>query len=636
MPSGGQRTMQMLKIYWWIGLCWWTCLALHAQVDTTLSLPTHELQATSLRQSSLNNTTQTWTSTQLSASTATTIAELLQQEGSVYIKNYGAGSLSTSSIRGGSAGHTLVLWNGLPIHSPMLGLLDLSLLPTAVVEEVQVQKGGQSSAWGSGAVGGVIALHSKVTQDTTTQLAFRWQRGSFGQQQQSGKIELPLGRWRLSSRWTDQRATNDFQYQAAPTLPTTRQTNAQFRQRHWLSSLQGQLSEKQQVQLDVWHQSAYRQVPPTLTQTRSEAEQFDYANRLALTWQRLGDRNKWQAKTALFQEDLRFIDPLSVLVSDSEFRTWFHEGSLEQFWTTHHRSTMGATHSQTRAIAPGYADGQQEARFSIWGMHQWRTDRWQAQLNVRQSWIDGKRIPFTPSFSTSLQVTPIWKWSAKVSRNYRLPTLNDRFWQPGGNPDLQAEEGWSQEVNLFGQATVDLLRWKTQTNLFNRNITNWILWTPLPGQSFWSANNIAEVWSRGIEQQATIGWQQADWAIDWQLNYTFLRATHQVPRELPKIAAGTQLIYTPEHQGSAQLKGTWRDWSVHYQHQYVGAARGVNEDLAAFQTAQASIQYTTAWKTNTMRLFAHIYNIWDVDYLVVERRPMPGRNMSLGISCSFN
>ena len=132
-----------------------------AQVDT-LELRELEVSATTIRQTPIGSPNQTWSSETLQQLPARNIAELLTNETGVFIKNYGAGSLATSSIRGGSASHTLVLWNGLPVQSPMLGQLDLSLLPSNFVENVSVEYGGNTSMWGSGAIGGTIALDNQA------------------------------------------------------------------------------------------------------------------------------------------------------------------------------------------------------------------------------------------------------------------------------------------------------------------------------------------------------------------------------------------------------------------------------------------------------------------------------------------
>ncbi|QQR94477.1 MAG: Plug domain-containing protein [Bacteroidota bacterium] len=57
------------------------------------------------------------------------LSDLLSAESGVLIKNYGPGSLASSSIRGGNANQTAVIWNGFNINNPMLGQTDFSIIP---------------------------------------------------------------------------------------------------------------------------------------------------------------------------------------------------------------------------------------------------------------------------------------------------------------------------------------------------------------------------------------------------------------------------------------------------------------------------------------------------------------------------
>ena len=72
----------------------------------------------------------------------TDLGTLLGNESSVFIKNYGPGSLATTAFRGGSASHTAVLWNGFNIGSPMNGQLDLSLVPVFAANDMRIEHGG--------------------------------------------------------------------------------------------------------------------------------------------------------------------------------------------------------------------------------------------------------------------------------------------------------------------------------------------------------------------------------------------------------------------------------------------------------------------------------------------------------------
>ena len=120
------------------------------------------------------------------------LADLLAAETSVFIKSYGQGSLATSSFRGGSAAHTAVLWNGIPINSPTTGQVDFSLIPVNFFNNSRIDFGGGSSLWGSGAIGGVVQLERKAEYNQDLQLNVSTQIGSF--EQFGNQVNLSFGK----------------------------------------------------------------------------------------------------------------------------------------------------------------------------------------------------------------------------------------------------------------------------------------------------------------------------------------------------------------------------------------------------------------------------------------------------------
>jgi iron complex outermembrane receptor protein len=89
------------------------------------------------------------------------LADLLSSQSTLHIKSYGNANIATTSMRGGNANHTALLWNGLNIQNAMLGQTDLSIIPTLFFDNVSLEYGGGSAMWGSGAIGGSIHLQNK-------------------------------------------------------------------------------------------------------------------------------------------------------------------------------------------------------------------------------------------------------------------------------------------------------------------------------------------------------------------------------------------------------------------------------------------------------------------------------------------
>ena len=77
--------------------------------------------------------------------------------------NNNAGTNNTASIRGASAGNTLILLDGIPLNDPSVNTdyFDLNYFPIDQIERIEVLKGGHSTLYGSGAVAGVINIISR-------------------------------------------------------------------------------------------------------------------------------------------------------------------------------------------------------------------------------------------------------------------------------------------------------------------------------------------------------------------------------------------------------------------------------------------------------------------------------------------
>lgn len=609
--------------------------AISAQVDTSLLLPTLEVKQSRIRNSTLGSQAVNWSAEELQSRSFQYLTSLLEQEAGIYMKSYGLGSLATSSIRGGSAGHTLVLWNGIPIQSPMLGLLDLSLLPLQSMDHVGVQRGGNTALWGSGAVGGIISLDNQAHDEKGLRLSSQTSFGSFDNFQQNFDLSVGNKSWQSRTRFSFQEATNDFFYELAPGFPQRQQTNAALIQHNFNQDIYWKPSEKQQIALHYWRQFSDRQVPPTNTQTRSEAYQIDRSDRLVLEWRKVNDRSVYQAKIAGFDEDLQYLDPQIQLSSPSHFYSLIGEFSAQWYGKNGYQLLAGYTQTYNQAASNGYQADEQENRSALFASIMQRKSRWEWQFSLRQALVDDVIIPSVPTLAAQYQLLPYLSVKGKVSRNYRLPTLNDRFWQPGGNPDLKAESGWSEELTLESSWSRDAFTVSGSLTGFNRQIDNWILWSIRSGQNFWSANNIAAVWSRGLEPRFNLSYQLSELRFQLNLGYDYTRSTNQIALENPKIAEGQQLLYTPIHQGFSNLQLGWQSLQLNYNHRFVGASQGINDPLAPFDIGQTSLQYHISGEKAQSHLFFQINNIWNRNYLVVERRPMPGVNYQFGLKLSY-
>lgn len=96
--------------------------------------------------------------------------------------NNAPGTNLTSSIRGASAGNTLILLDGIPVSDPSVisNYFDLNFISIDQVERIEILKGGQSTLYGSDAVAGVINIITRKNGKTPLKARAGLAGGSYG------------------------------------------------------------------------------------------------------------------------------------------------------------------------------------------------------------------------------------------------------------------------------------------------------------------------------------------------------------------------------------------------------------------------------------------------------------------------
>lgn len=551
------------------------------------------------------------------------LGEALEDQGLLFIKGYGLGSLATANVRGAAASQTTISWNGIPIQSPMLGLLDLSLLPAVHADEVGLDY--------QGAIGGNIFINASLP-DSSLKVQDGFSIGSFGQFRKTLAVSGG-GRLRFKLSTQLDRATNNFPYRVRPDLPEKLQSNAALRQQVAQGSFFWRIHPRQQLELHLWQQNTHRELPPTSVQTRSEASQDDRVYRNQLRWQLVSQRAVWQTAIAYLQEEIFYADPAILLEAPSDFRSWIintnREASIGQNWRIN--SMLRLQHAN--ALANGYPERQSQALVLLQQEAEHQINAiLRLSAKAKLQWTEDQSEAFGGRLSLIAE-QPKWQWQVGIQRDYRIPTLNDLFWVPGGNPALQPERAWAQDVSLSREWSPSGTQ--LHLSLFNRLVTNWIQWAQRDEQLFWSAQNITEVWSRGAHLRWTQDIPNSLCQVRIKANYQWTRSTFQSPVANPSIERGEQLWYTPVHQASLQLEGSSGKFSWLLGHRYVSATSGINDDLEQYQLGRFQLNWQPS--TNiTGSVYLRIENMWNENYRVIERRPMPGRQWSLGYHCSFH
>lgn len=616
-----------LRSYIYISIQLFIASVCYGQVDTSLYLTEIDIIDTIDQSTQLSLSPNTHT-----AHGSLNISKALSQQANIYVKNYGPASSSTISIRGGSANQALVTWDGIPINNPMLGVSDLSLIPSQLFGSVDVIKGGNSTTSGNGAITGVIDLSDFNHQhNDKAKLNLNIGIGSHGLRQVGVGGVISTNRFQFITKLHYADAKNDFNYKL-DSGQERQNTHAQLNTKAWLQTISYSINANEKISLHAWLQDTYREIAPTTTQNSSEAVQHDKLNRYRLSYELNRSNTSFKTQLAYFDEDNIYDDPQIIIFNNNRFKRLIHKSDYVRDLSGGLIVNGATEYIYTQGESESYTENETLSSYALTA----RVKKSYLKNNIDLS-ARYERNSLDNSFlSTALQYQHHLSHKvsvlAKVSREYRFPTLNELFWTPGGNINLLSEHGWNQELNISYDPTKDS---NLSLNLYHRLINDWILWSLIDGTNFFAPYNISKVRSYGAEiyYDKRINFNSWSLHIHAAYNYTVSKNINDI--SLPKINSGDQLFYIPLHQATLGLQCHFRDFKFNINGQYNSSTIGTLDTLGAYALINSSIEYTLDVGGQEFILSGVLSNITNSNYRIIERRPMMGRNFNLNINYKF-
>lgn len=617
-------------------------LNVNAQNDSLHHLKVVEIKATRSVYFSSASKFQLIDSATLERYSNNNLADLLSHESIVFIKSYGLGSLASSSFRGAGSSHTAVLWNGFNLQSSMHGMIDLSLIPANFLNTVQLQFGSASALWGSGAVGGAIHLNNSNTFNKGISVYSNTSFGSFLDKQQQLSFEFSKKRIVSTLKVFNHDAKNDFEFtnRAQNGKPMQRQRNAELKQYGLLQENYIQINQFQLLNTRFWYQYSERQMPPSMTQNLNVAIQNDESSRFTTEWQLNKNKYSVNVRAAYFDEKLYYEDSLSALFSKSHSQNAIVELETKFSITKYDMINIGVNNTNNTAYTESYNNRYNQNRSSVFASYRLHTLnlKWNALLNIRQEFINNIALPFTSSFGIDGNVFKYFFLKLNVAQHYRIPTFNDLYWVPGGNPNLLPESGWSEDATISYKQVLKKVQVELEAAAFNREIKNWVIWQP-DISGIWSPQNVQEVWSRGLEYKLKVDYRTSKWEIQLSGLYNYVLSTNQKSLSQNDVTLYKQLIYVPIQNSQGNFLIQYKGTSISYNHIYVGYRYTSSDNknyIKPYSVGNVRLSHDVVLTGAKINVYAQFNNIFNEQYEIIEYRAMPLLNYQLGLAIYFN
>ena len=549
------------------------------------------------------------------------LTSLLAFNSNIYFKENGFGMVSSPAFRGTNASHTAVIWNGININSQLNGQVNFNTINPFNYNSISIRSGGGSVQYGSGAIGGSIHLNSGLlfkehfdNQVSIGYESYKTKKINFNQSYGSRSMSYSLG---VNYNASD----NNYKY-----LNTGEENkNGEFNNLNLNWNIGYVLSENQILKL--YHQTfiSDRNLSGNLV-VLGRSKYKDNQYRTQLEWGSYGPKAISKIKLAYLQEEYKYFENKDAAIySFGKVSNFLARYSLDYKLSKFFRLNSFLEYNNYKGAGDSFGSPERDDFSATALLKHIISSTIAYNLSVRQDFSSDFSSPLVFSFHGSYSLTDNYQVKINASKNFRTPTFNDLYWQPGGNLELIPEKSYQLDFgNVLNIGAVSM-----QYNGYYITTKDMIKWLP-NNEGVWSPINIDDVEIYGaeakIEANYSLGKNQE---LGIKTNYAYTVSEDKSTNE--------QLIYVPFHTANGSLEYRIADLNLFYQHLYNGSVSIVGGQLKEYQVANLGATYTADILKKDLKytIGVTINNLFNTYYENVALRPMPNRNIQTQLILNF-
>ncbi|MCK0190126.1 TonB-dependent receptor [Arenibacter sp. F20364] len=552
------------------------------------------------------------------------LTDVLRYNSNIYFKENGYGMVSSASFRGTNAQQTAVVWNGININSQLTGQTDFNTLIPGNYGDVVVRSGGGSVQYGSGAVGGTILLNDSFEFNDGWKNSLRTSYGSYNTSKLAYNTSIGKEKTSFQIGINHIASENDYKY-----LGTDRRNeNGAYDHINVNANFGYVLSDRQIIK--VFHNtfSGDRDFSGTLTAPADEKYR-DLNHRSLLELSSFNEFKIARLKVGHLYERYRYFqnkqrDEFSFGKANTVLANYDYKYQLEKI-------TLNGIIDFSAVWAKGTSI-EEANRNLISGTFLFShdlSDKLNYGLNLRKEVVSDYDSPFLFSLNSSFRAANIYAINMNASKNYRVPTFNDLYWEgagASGNLEVLPETSWQLEL---GQ-TLEVKNSALSLNVYSITTDNLIQWRP-NDQGVWMAMNVQDVSQYGME----LGF---DWKKKWGNQEMVLESEYAFTKSIDNTT-NNQLLYVPEHVFRSNLAYQYKKLAAYYQFLYNGQVYTTTDNsdsLPGYIIGNMGLDYH--WPNISGIKFIlgiKVNNLFNKNYQNVAYRPMPNRNFQLQLITKF-
>ena len=553
------------------------------------------------------------------------LSEVLRFQSPVYIKENGRGAVSSPSFRGTTAQQTAFVWNGININSQFLGQGDINNIAVFGYDQMEIKSGGGSVIYGSGAIGGSIHLNNDLSFNKGFSGLFNSEVASFGTYNNFAKAAFSNDKFSFKISGNYLISQNDYE---VPEKNNYINRNGKFYNTTFNIGTAYKIADNQTISWQSQFYDAtqnYRILEESLNKTKYEAQTV----RSLLSW----DINKSKISNSLkaaytednFQYYGNFGEPYT---SGGINKNYIFKNDFNYFIIPKLNINIIGEFQQNKGEGLGDSGIRNVSRNigSATGLLRFfATPNLRFEAGIKQDFVEKINSPLLYSFSGKWKANNWYSLNLNFSKNFRFPSFNDLYWEPGGNINLKSETSVQADMNHeFSVAGFTL-----SLSPYYMKIDNMIRWLPT-SLGYWATFNTDKVESYGLESQ--LSYQKS-----FNKNHFIKLVAGYIYSKSVDLENQKQLMYVPLHKFSSNVDYQYKFLRVYAQGMFNGLTYTTSDESRKYAIYPYFVMNAglSATLIKNYTLGIKVNNITDTLYETTAYYPLPKRNYSINVTINF-
>ncbi|MDR3026421.1 TonB-dependent receptor domain-containing protein [Chryseobacterium sp.] len=550
------------------------------------------------------------------------LSELLRFQSQVFIKENGRGAVSSPSFRGTTAQQTAFVWNGININSNFLGQGDINNIALFGYDQIGIKAGGGSVVYGSGAIGGSIHLNNTLDFNKGFHGSLFSEIASFNTY--NNFVKGSYSNDKFSFKASGNYSVSENNYEVSDLNYINRNGN------YYNTTFNVGASYKITDDHKISWQSQFfdsSQHYPVYEETGTKTKYKTQSVRSLLSWDWNKTKFNNSLRAAYTEENFQYFGSLNQPKSSGGTgKNYIFKNDFNYFLNSKWNFNIIGEFQINKG--EGYESGISNVSRNVGSvsglLRYFVTKNLRFEGGFKKDFVEDVKSPLMYSFSGKWSAAKWYDVSVNVSKNFRYPSFNDIYYEPGGNKDLRPET--STQVDMTNEFKVGDFR--LTLSPYYMNITDLIAWLPT-AKGYWQAFNVNKVESYGLESQLSFSKQLGNHKFRANAGYYYARS----------IDKETQLQrpYVPMHRGSANIDYEYSFFKFFAQ----GLLNGVTYTTSDEKRSEAIDPYfllnmgVSATLAKKYTLGFKVNNLTNTYYKTVSFYPLPKRNYSVYAAINF-